>query len=320
MSASPRNPFHFKVGLFALISLALGAAFIAYLLHARGFFESTHRLQLAAASADGIAPGVPLVLSGIEIGKVVALGLNDSGGIIIRLELLERHAKWLRQDSRFVLDKPLVGSARIRLESGRLDAPPLADNATMLLLTPDIGKEIPQLVERVKAILANVEQLTRKDGKLDATLANVQTLSGRMAGEHGMLEGVFGSPEKARAVSDTLDRTRALIVRLDQLTAKLDGMAGKTDRWLFAPDGAADNAGASLAQVRRMLTDAQSSLKKADALLDNALAVSADFKAGTQDIAALRAEIDEAVRRANALIQDINQKWPFAREPEVRLP
>lgn len=300
------NKMHFKVGLFAAASLFLAGVFLVYLLHARGFFEDTFHLQLAAASADGVAPGVPVVFSGIQIGNVTTLGLNDSGGIIIHAEFRERNAKWLKENSTFTLDKPIVGGAKIRVESPDLDAPPLPDNSTVLLLTSDISKEIPVLVERVKAILANVEHLTRKDGEIHATLANVETVTKRMTGEYGMLEGLLGSPEKARAVTDSLDKTRALITKLDSMTAK-------TDQWLYAQDGVAE-------QVRVMLNDAQSSLKQADALMANAVEISADVKAGTQDIASLRAEIDDAVRKANALVNEINKKWPFAREPEVKLP
>ncbi len=314
------NKLHFKVGLFAAASLLLAGAFVIYLLHARGFFEDTFHLQLAASSADGVAPGVPIVFSGIEIGRVTTLGLNDDGGIVIHAEFLGRNAKWLKQDSTFTLDKPLVGGAKIRVDSPNLGAPALPDNSTMLLLTADISKEIPLLVDRVKAILANVEHLTRKDGEINATLANVKTVTGRMTGEYGVLEGVLGSPEKARAVTDSLDKTRALIGKLDSLALKVDGMAGKTDQWLFAPNGVAEHTRESLAQVRLMLNDAQSSLKKADALMTNAVAISANLKDGTQDIARLRAEIDDAVRKANALVNEINRKWPFARDPEVKLP
>ena len=314
------NKLHFKVGLFAVASLLLAGIFIVYLLHARGFFEKTFHLQLAAASADGVAPGVPVVFSGIEIGRVTTLGLNDSGGIIIHTEFLERNAKWLKENSTFTLDKPFVGGAKIRVDSPDLDAPALPDNSTMLLLTSDISKEIPVLVERVKAILDNVEHLTRKDGEINATLANVKTVTGRMTGEYGMLESILGSPEKARAVTDSLDKTRALITKLDGLVLKMDGMAAKADTWLFAQDGVAEQTRESLAQVRLMLNDAQSSLKKADALMANAVEISADVKEGTQDIAALRAEIDDAVRKANGLVNEINKKWPFARDPEVKLP
>jgi len=300
------NNLHFKVGLFAAVSLLLAGVFLVYLLHARGFFEKTYHLQLAAASADGVAPGVPIVFSGIEIGRVTTLGLNDSGGIVIRTEFLERNAKWLKENSTFTLDRPFVGGAKIRVDSPDLDAPALPDNSTMLLLTSDISKEIPALVERVKAILANVEHLTRKDSELNATLANVKTVTGRMTGEYGMLEGLLGSPEKARAVTDSLDKIRALITKLDSLAVKMDGVADETK--------------ASLVQVRALLDDAQSSLKKADAVMANAVEISANVKEGTQDLAALRAEIDDAVRKANALVNEINKKWPFARDPEVKLP
>ena len=300
------NNMHFKVGLFTAVSLLLAGIFMVYLLHARGFFEDTFHLQLAAASADGVAPGVPVVFSGIEIGSVTSLGLNDSGGIVIRAEFLERNAKWLKENSSFTLDKPIVGGAKIRVDSPDLDAPALPDNSTMLLLTSDISKELPVLVERVKAILANVEHMTRKDGEINATLANVKTMTGRMTGEYGMLEGLLGSPEKARAVTDSLEKVRTL-------TAKLDTLAGKTDQWLYAQDGLAE-------QVTLMLNDAQASLKKADQLMANAVEISADVKEGTQDIASLRAEIDDAVRKANALVNEINKKWPFARDPEVKLP
>jgi len=300
------NNLHFKVGLFAAVSLLLAGVFLVYLLHARGFFEKTYHLQLAAASADGVAPGVPIVFSGIEIGRVTTLGLNDSGGIVIRTEFLERNAKWLKENSTFTLDRPFVGGAKIRVDSPDLDAPALPDNSTMLLLTSDISKEIPALVERVKAILANVEHLTRKDSELNATLANVKTVTGRMTGEYGMLEGLLGSPEKARAVIDSLDKIRALITKLDGLAVKMDGVADETK--------------ASLVQVRALLDDAQSSLKKADTVMANAVEISANVKDGTQDLAALRAEIDDAVRKANALVNEINKKWPFARDPEVKLP
>jgi phospholipid/cholesterol/gamma-HCH transport system substrate-binding protein len=315
------NKMHFKVGLFAAASLLLAGIFMVYLLHARGFFEDTFHLQLAAVSADNVAPGVPVVFSGIEIGRVTALGLNDNGGIVIHTEFLERNARWLKENSTFTLDKPIVGGARIRVDSPDLDAPALPDHSTMLLLSSDISKEIPALVERVKAILANVEYLTRQDGEINTTLANVTTLTGRMTGEHGMLEGILGSPEKARAVTDSLDQTRALITKLDGLALKMDGMAGKADQWLFAPNGVAENANKALAQVQLMLTDAQSSLKKAEVLMSNAVEISADVKEGTQDIAKLRTEIDDAVRKSNALINEINKKWPFKRgDPEVKLP
>lgn len=307
------NSFNFKVGLFALTSLLVGAASLLYVLHARGFFEDSFRVQLAAPSADGVSVGTPLSFSGMDIGQVAAINLNDAGGIVIMAEVPAKNAKWLRETSTFTLDKPIVGSAKIRVDSPDLAAAPLLENATALLLTSDVTRDIPVLVERVKGILANVEHLTRKDGEIVGTLANVKTVTGRMTGEYGVLEGVFGSADKARAVADSVAETRALLVKINALTAK-------TDAWLFAPEGMADQTKATLTQVRAMLADVAGTLKKADALVANAVAISGDVKETTQDLVKLRAEIDESVRRVNGLVNELNKKWPFARDVEVKLP
>jgi phospholipid/cholesterol/gamma-HCH transport system substrate-binding protein len=184
----------------------------------------------------------------------------------------------------------------------------------MLLVTSDVTREIPLLVERVKAVLANVEHLTRRGGEINATLANAKTITDRMTGEYGVLEGVLGSREKARALTDSLDKTRALMI-------KLDGIASKTDQWLFARDGVAESTRTSLAQIRLLLSDAQSSLKKADLVMQNAVDISANVKGGTQDLDKLRGEIDDAVRRASGLVDELKSKWPFAGDnPEIKLP
>lgn len=308
------NKLHVKVGIFAVSVVILGAGFLLYLLHARGFFDGTYQLQLAAATADNVVPGVPLTFSGIQIGQVTSLGLNDGGGIVIRAELPLRHAKWLKEDSTFTLDKPIVGGAKIRVDSPHLDAPALPDNSTMLLLTSDVTKDIPVLVERFKVILANVEHLTRPGGEINATLANTQKITARMTGEYGVMEGLLGSKEKARALTDALDKTRTLMI-------KLDAIAAKTDQWLFAKEGVADNTRLALMQIRGLLTDAQASLEKADQVLKNAVDISANVNNSTQDLGQLRAEVDDAVRRASELVNEISQKWPFKGDaPEVKLP
>lgn len=308
------NKLHVKVGIFAVSVVMLGAGFLLYLLHARGFFDGTYQLQLAAATADNVVPGVPLTFSGIQIGQVTSLGLNDGGGIVIRAELPLRHAKWLKEDSTFTLDKPIVGGAKIRVDSPHLDAPALPNNSTMLLLTSDVTKDIPVLVERFKVILANIEHLTRPGGEINATLANTQKITARMTGEYGVMEGLLGSKEKARALTDALDKTRTLMI-------KLDAIAAKTDQWLFAKEGVADNTRLALMQIRGLLTDAQASLEKADQVLKNAVDISANVNNSTQDLGQLRAEVDDAVRRASELVNEISQKWPFKGDaPEVKLP
>ncbi len=312
---------HFKVGLFVIAVLALALGFLFYVLNARGFFEQQQHLNLAAGSAEGITPGVPITFSGMPIGQVTGVTLNDGGGIVIQAEVTADGARWLRTDSSFTLDKPIVGGAKIKVSSANLDSPQLPDNSTVLLLTSDPGQEIPVLIERVKTILANVDHITRQDGELASTLANTKTITTRMTGKYGVLEGVMGSEENARPVANSLKNLESLTARLNQVSNKVDDMLVKTDRWLFAADGVSEQSKQSLAQVHAMLVDAQGSLKRVDTLLKNAVDISANVKDGTQNLDKLRAEVDESVSKANDLLNDINRMWPFGSgDKQIKLP
>ena len=69
-----------------------------------------------------------------------------------------------------------------------------------------------------------------------------------------------------------------------------------------------------------MLKDASATLKKVDAVLVEAQAVAANAKVATNDLGALRAEVDASLRKVTRLVDEINRKWPFAKKTELKLP
>jgi phospholipid/cholesterol/gamma-HCH transport system substrate-binding protein len=142
----------------------------------------------------------------------------------------------------------------------------------------------------------------------------------RMTGEYGVIEGVLGSPDNARKVVQALDRTNALLSTLNGVSLKVDGVLAKTDQRVFGQGGVMDETQKAVVQINAILTDVRESLKKADAILANGQAISADVKEATTDIAILRTEVDDSLAKVNHLINEINRKWPFARDVEVKLP
>ena len=73
-------------------------------------------------------------------------------------------------------------------------------------------------------------------------------------------------------------------------------------------------------QANAILGELRESLKRVDRILADAQSVTGNAKAATQDLAALRAEVDANLRKVSGLIDEINRKWPFQRESEIRLP
>ena len=72
-------------------------------------------------------------------------------------------------------------------------------------------------------------------------------------------------------------------------------------------------AGVSLAHNAR-------SAAEVDAVLAEAQAIGANVREGTADLGALRAEVESNLTQIESLVNDINRKWPFAREHGVKLP
>mgnify|MGYP006207843165 CR=1 FL=1 len=76
----------------------------------------------------------------------------------------------------------------------------------------------------------------------------------------------------------------------------------------------------AVAQANALLADVRESLKKVDRVLADAQEVSGNAKDATKDLASLRAEVDASLRKVTGLIEEINRKWPFKREAEIKLP
>lgn len=309
----------FKTGLFLVIFSILSVAAFLYLLYARGAFESESHFTLITADATGIAAGTPVVYRGIAVGRVTAVSLSDHGLAQVAITVPEHAHRWLRTTSEFTLDKPLVGTAVIRLDTTSLDDPLLANGASVpLILNPPL--DVPALVAKVNGILdqlgevsRNMTYITRKNGEIDSALVNVKTITAQMSGKYGVAQGLLGSEQNAQVLMDALNNTR-------KLTANLDALSQKMDRWAFSQGGVADKADQSLAQVQAMLSELRVSLSKLDAIMVNVNGLTANLKDGTDDLVQLRGQVDEAVSKANQLITKINRILPSSKPGEVKLP
>ena len=316
-----------KVGVLLASTVLLAVGFFLYSLYARGAFHSTQNLTLIAPEAEGVSIGMPMTFSGFPIGEVKRMELAEDGKVRLEIAIPKKDARWLRENSVFTLEKSLVGGAKIKAHTANLADKPLAAGASRTLITGDATQEIPVLIERVKTVLNNVADMTGKESQLNQALANIQNVTGRMTGEYGVLEGVLGGPEKAHQVVAALEKANTLLASLNGVSLKVDGVLAKTDARVFGPEGVMDQAHQSIAKVNGILGDARESLKKADVLLANAQSASADLpkitgnvREATADMAQLRTEIDDSVRKVNHLINEINKKWPFARDVEIKTP
>ena len=311
--ARPAVPhLEFKAALLLALFVLLIGGTALYLLYARGAFEATQRLVLLADDSEGVRVGMDLTFSGFPIGRVSRIELARDGNARILVDVPRKDAHWLRQSSIFTLVRSLFGGASLRAYSGVLTDPALPDGAERKVLVGDANAELPRLVASARELVQNLTQLSDADSALAGSLANLQAVTERLKGPRGAAGVLPGSDAEAQKLSLTLDRVNTLL-------ARIDGMTAKADRQVLGPDGLVNESRATVAQLNALLVDARGSLKKVDGVLAEAQAVAANARVASTDLGALRSEVDLTVRKVEQLVEEVNRKWPFARDSELRL-
>jgi phospholipid/cholesterol/gamma-HCH transport system substrate-binding protein len=314
-SESPPSGLRLEVraALLMLLMLMLVGASVLYVLYARGVFERTQQLVLVADDAEGVAVGMDMTFSGFPIGRVARIELAPDGNARIVMEVPRKDAHWLRSSSVFTMERGLVGGTRIRAYSGMLTDPPLADGAVRTVLRGDATAEIPRLVNATRELVTNLQALTASDAALGQSLANVQAVTDKLKGPQGALGVLLGNEADARKVIVTLERTNALL-------ARVDGLAAKADAQVFGDEGLVRETRVTVVQLNALLAETRGSLRKMDAVLQEAQAIASNTREATTDLAALRAEVESSLRKVDHLVGEINRRWPFARDTEIKLP
>jgi phospholipid/cholesterol/gamma-HCH transport system substrate-binding protein len=304
----PNEPAHVETKAIILLGLvaALIIAFVLYVMYARGVFEPTQKLVLTTENSEGVIPGMDMTFAGFPIGRVRLVDLARDGKVQILVDVSKSDARWLRASSVFTLERSVVGETRLRAFTGVLDDEPLPDGAVRPILRGDVTAEIPGLVATARSLLDNLDRMTGEGSSVAGSLENLQTLTGRLSGTYGLLSGALGD-EEAKKFVGTLQR--------------LDSLLAKTDQRLYGKKGVVDDAQAAVVELQGVLQDARGTLKRVDAVLVEAQAVGANARVATDDLGALRGEVDASLRKVNRLVDQVNRKWPFAgKNEEIKLP
>jgi phospholipid/cholesterol/gamma-HCH transport system substrate-binding protein len=327
--AEPTIDSHLQVraALLLLFMLMMVVGAILYVMYARGAFETSQKLVLVADDSEGVSVGMDLTFSGFPVGRVGRIELSPEGNARMIVEVPHRDAHWLRSSSIFTLERGLVGGAKLRAHTGVLTDPALEDGATRKVLVGDATAEIPRMVGAAKELVENLKALTKSGSSLDASLANAKQLTAKMNSEGGALGAIMGDEKNTQKLMATIDKSNVLLAQMSALAARANSIAGKADAQVFGPTGlmkdtqaTVKETQATVVQLNGMLTDVRESLKKVDKILIETQAASENIKTGTTDLGSLRAEVDASLRKVDQLVNELNRKWPFKRDAEIKLP
>jgi phospholipid/cholesterol/gamma-HCH transport system substrate-binding protein len=316
----PVRHLEMKAIMLLAFTLALIIGSALFLLRARGYFQPKQQLVLVTDNAEGVVAGMDLTFSGFPIGVVQGVSLGEKGNVRIEIDVVEKDAKWLRTSSVFTLIKPIFGASQLRAYSGVLTDPPLPDGAERTVLRGDFNEEVGRVIGAAKDVLDNLNQFTAANSELNRSMANFEVFSKKLQGRQGALHAIFGNEQDAQKLVAAVERANLAMAEIQKLALNGERLVTNADQRLFARQGLADDAQASLRQLQVLLTDARGSLQRVDAVLKEAQGAASNVNKATEDLGTLRGEVEANLRKIEDLINDLNRKWPFNKERKIELP
>jgi phospholipid/cholesterol/gamma-HCH transport system substrate-binding protein len=295
----------FRFGIFVLASLILLAVLTILFGGFPNYFKRTESYTIVFANAQGIAPGTPVRRSGVRIGEVRSVALdNDTGKVQVVIGIDDKY--FLRKGDRPTLVLGLLGGdASIAFtppEDAKLDDPtPVEPGAVLQGVTPaDAGalmQRTADLVEPAREAVLEIRKVFQSIGKMtpvvEETLKDFREI-GKMAKQVGpdLQKASEEIQVTARVWGKVGERTDVLLkTNEDKIVKSIDRMeeALKRINTLFSDENQklvqetlknvrngsqqlesiAKDTGELVKDTRVTLKQVSESLKKADAAIDD---------------------------------------------------
>jgi phospholipid/cholesterol/gamma-HCH transport system substrate-binding protein len=310
----------FKVGLFVIVTGLITIGLILYLGYKKELFSEKVYLYVVSQSGENIERGIPVRLSGFNIGQVNDVELEDPGNIRIEIKILKKHMRWFREDARIVVDREgLIGNAYLKVLPGSKSSPTLLPGSIMTLETSarsisDLVAEAQPAVEDLKIIVSNVrsltDQLVDREGSAQRLLDNLERVSTSLSSEQGMLHYLL---DDARPVG-----------RVDSILAEAESIMANVDRFSAKGVTLEDEISATVREAKAFLSDLRELRTELQPSLENLHAVSEELRLASRDLERFRRQGEETLDLGADIFRRLGQTWPLTRTvqeaPALELP
>jgi len=294
------NKMRFWVSAFIFITTIMLFASIFYVLKSKGIFDKHYTYAFYADNASGFDIGTPIKYSGFKIGYINKIEFTYDGKVFVHFIVDAKNAKWINKRAYLELKKPLIGGAEISVVSDP-NHPVITPNA---ILDFEVQDDINSLVEKLKPIMiqvqhiiANIDKLTTdladKNGSVQKTLSNVETLTSKFSKSRSIIDAVTGETNSSKNITQSIAYLKESLKEVQNITIEVEKIVKELNTNIIKPSEEIPK------NINDILVDVKKKLKNLDALVS---AVGSSDK----DIVALREQILLGVDKANNLLNKIN--------------
>lgn len=302
------------VGLF-VISVLIGLIALSfYVLKNKGVFEEKSIYHFYAQSAESFSTGMPILLSGFQVGEIETIELTQKGLVHITFSVNETNRRWIRKEAKLLLKKPLIGSPRVELITDltqRLLSPGETLNVSV---TDDINDTIAKLepsVKELSIIIKNIsamtQQLAGSDSPFMQSIDNISQITHKLASEKALINTLTGNQDDAAQLSGVIKQTNQLLKKLNTTTQNLNTVVQGLDQSIVQPSNLI------LLETQKIMQDINQKLQAIDKTVK--VVGNAD-----QDILILKDQLIKSIEKTNHMIDQVDYLLHDEDNLQVELP
>jgi phospholipid/cholesterol/gamma-HCH transport system substrate-binding protein len=236
-----------RVGLFVAAGIAMSALVIFLIGDERRLFSSAVEFKTHFSDVEGLKPGAPIRMGGIDIGHVSSVGYGSNPTdttVYVTLSIVKAEAGRVKTDCvAQITTKGLLGDKMIEVSKGKA-AESVPPNGEVAGAEPDdVMAKVGSIAEKAEGAIEKIKDAAQ--GLADEGLN--RDLRGSMASLHVVLDQVANGPgyphrfltdhAEADHISDTMQHIDRAMV---ELTSTVEDARGIVDRVKQGPGFAHD--------------------------------------------------------------------------------
>lgn len=175
-----------KLGVFLLAAAALFVA-VVLILSGAGILKKHSTYFIAFRhSVSGLAPGLPVRLSGVRVGTIKKIDLDPDNVELVRVEIQVDRDTPIKTDTVAYIDmQGITGLKYIELKESTQAAPRLPSGGSIPpgpAMLDEIKDRATDIARNADQVLSGLAYLTREENleRVDAIMANTQRASGNL--------------------------------------------------------------------------------------------------------------------------------------------
>ena len=328
------------VGILVVLAIILSVVALVFVARGQKWFAKRSPYKVVFNKVQGLKPGTPVTISGMEVGNVKSLRLNPQSKVELMVEVLQRYHENIRQDSQATIAGALIGGKTVEITVGSAEKPPLPPGSTIPSLeAKEIGDLLKDIdvkapLKRIDEVLDNLKSVTDKlnspQGSLFKTLGNLEYVTSQFKNGQGSVGAILQDRKMHGEINAAIAQTRRSLANVEEVTqnvaqvsAKLPSLMGEVDRSVKEVPRLIEDLKKATGELPSILEDVKKTTTHTPAIAENVKDLTADGKGVVKNLKEITGNVEkaspqipdllattqESTEDADKLIQGLQNHW-----------